>query len=429
MATSHISIYAELLSNIRQVSLAVSLDSATDESTKVRIAHSNDTSSVHVSHAGETSHLTLPGRVSCPEGQELTIQRRSADAKVLTWRLPLVHDNQTAAQREGARSSVPWEARDLVPGSEVSCRKCQAPLVREGSVKEWKDLPAEGWAEMMEFWHCHKPGEEHHHGHDHSSNGTAEDKSAHETKADEETLASRGYGATSTITAQKGVGFVDLTTLLFAEEDCAGITFSVSAFSAGATSRDTLTEATSISSMSSGLNIFCTNCETRIGYFNYKTSAVTVFKWQVSCQTNTPAPRTPPTVPECLSATLSATISRTGSSKSLLLPINGLASPYSTSRSAPVLHFWILNPSLRYASTHAATSGPTPAMKLLYRTISREEADRILEDVNSDVQEVNLPEEAICVVAEALGESNALLPVAERRYREWTVGMLRTWEG
>jgi hypothetical protein len=61
--------------------------------------------------------------------------------------------------------------------------------------------------------------------------------------------------------------------------------------------------------------------------------------------------------------------------------------------------------------------------------VSREEADRMLEDVNSDVQEVNLPEESVGVVVEALGESNALLPGAERRYREWDVGMLRVWEG
>jgi hypothetical protein len=67
-------------------------------------------------------------------------------------------------------------------------------------------------------------------------------------------------------------------------------------------------------------------------------------------------------------------------------------------------------------------------MKLLYRTITRDEANKMLEDVNSDVQEVNLPDEAVGAVAEALRESNTLLPVAERRYREWTVGMLRTWE-
>jgi hypothetical protein len=79
----------------------------------------------------------------------------------------------------------------------------------------WKDLPSENWAEMMEFWHCHKP--DHKHGEDHG------DASG---KADEKTLAARGYGASSVISAQEGVGFVDLTTLLFTESDCQHLTVS-----------------------------------------------------------------------------------------------------------------------------------------------------------------------------------------------------------
>lgn len=176
------------------------------------------------------------------------------------------------------------------------------------------------------------------------------------------------------------------------------------------------------------LNIFCTACHTRIGYFNHATSAATLFKWQVLCQTNTLAPRPPPTVPDCLSATLAATLSRTASSKSLLLPVPFLPSPSpGFSVAPPILHFWILNPSVKYASSQLA--GPVRAMKLLYRTVGRAEADSMLEDVNSDVQEVNLPEEDVDVVVEALRESNALLPGSERRYREWEVGMLRLWEG
>jgi hypothetical protein len=68
-------------------------------------------------------------------------------------------------------------------------------------------------------------------------------------------------------------------------------------------------------------------------------------------------------------------------------------------------------------------------MKLLYRAIARGEADNMLEDVNSDVQEVNLPEEAVNVVVQVLDETNALLPAAERKFRDWTVGMLRRWDG
>jgi hypothetical protein len=68
-------------------------------------------------------------------------------------------------------------------------------------------------------------------------------------------------------------------------------------------------------------------------------------------------------------------------------------------------------------------------MKLLYRTVTSEDADRMLDDVNSDVQEVNLPEEAIGEVMDRLRESNAVLPATERRLREWDVAMLGLWEG
>jgi hypothetical protein len=68
-----------------------------------------------------------------------------------------------------------------------------------GKIKAWKDLPSENWAEMMEFWHCHKPEDDHGKDHEH--------------------LTSKGYGARSMIGAQLGVGFVDLTSFLFSESD------------------------------------------------------------------------------------------------------------------------------------------------------------------------------------------------------------------
>ncbi|EAQ89347.1 hypothetical protein CHGG_05966 [Chaetomium globosum CBS 148.51] len=111
-----------------------------------------------------------------------------------------------------------WSATDLDPESGVACRQCATEVVCSGSVKVWKDLPSENWAEMMEFWHCHKPDHHHHH------NPSEEDG-----KAGEESLAARGYGASSAISAQEGVGFVDLTTLLFEERDCQNVTIRVMA--------------------------------------------------------------------------------------------------------------------------------------------------------------------------------------------------------
>ncbi|KAB5581062.1 ubiquitin-conjugating enzyme E2-binding protein [Coniochaeta sp. 2T2.1] len=450
-----ITIYAELLSNIRQISLAISLPSPSGASTKITLSHTSPSTSsspsISISHGNQTSHLLLPGPVSIPpNSSDLPIQRRSADGLLLTWRLPLGPAGQKVeAGSDG--STVPWEANDLLPGGAVACRKCRGVVVERNRVKEWKDLPAEGWAEMMEFWHCHKPGEEHHgHGHGHGDvgegktegedkvDGKGEKGEKEVKKADEATLASRGYGAASSICAQRGVGFVNLTTVLFAEGDCGGILFSHSSHNEGLPSGASLPDIPSTTSNIEGLNIFCSTCHTRIGYYSYKTSAVTLFKWNLSLPTAS-ASQHQPTIPECLSSTLQATILRTGSSKSLLLPINHLPSPFpsptpsstaiSPSQQPPILHFQILNPSLAYSSSTLPEPQPVPAMKLLWREITREEADEILDDINSDVQEVNLPEEAIGVVRDELQKSNGLLPETERRYREWGVGMLRRWEG
>lgn len=71
---------------------------------------------------------------------------------------------------------------------------------------------------------------------------------------------------------------------------------------------------------------------------------------------------------------------------------------------------------------------PVPAMKILYRTIERADADRMLENVVTDVQEVCLPAGAIATVAQTLESANSLLPTKEKGFGEWRIGLLRRWE-
>ena len=193
-------IYAELLPNIRQMVLAVSLPSPATTSTRVQV--SEDRFHVSVHHQGNITEALLPGR---PLTSGILPNLNNASTKDLVWRLPL--DAESCAREVAAESSGPWSADTLQPGSAIRCRRCDALLVAEAKIEEWKDLPSENWAEMMEFWHCHKPD---HHGHDHS-NG----------------LASRGYGANSVFAAQKSIGFVDLMTVLLSQDDCQGIAVSL----------------------------------------------------------------------------------------------------------------------------------------------------------------------------------------------------------
>ena len=69
-------------------------------------------------------------------------------------------------------------------------------------MRDWKDLPSEGWAEMMDFWHCHKPDEPHMH--DHGS-------------------LKKGYAANSQLALKQGIAMVDANDFLLASEDCQDI--------------------------------------------------------------------------------------------------------------------------------------------------------------------------------------------------------------
>lgn len=182
------------------------------------------------------------------------------------------------------------------------------------------------------------------------------------------------------------------------------------------------------------IHLSCAICEAQLGYFNDRTSAVTLFKWKVSCTTKSItfppfSPARHPTAIECLAATLLATTSRTGSSKALLIPTLERSENTAPNLSARVLHLWTLNPAIHYVSTLLPEEkAPIPAMKLFYETIDRRAADRMLERVAVDVEEVAFPTDAIAEVVAALDTANALLPYNEKAFREWQVGLLRRWE-
>ncbi len=93
-------------------------------------------------------------------------------------------------------------ASDLTSESELSCSNCAVVLLERRKITSWKDLPSEGWAEMMEFWHCHKPHEP-----DNGANGHVK----------------KGYAADSKLAIETGVGMVEALDLLVFPADCSNI--------------------------------------------------------------------------------------------------------------------------------------------------------------------------------------------------------------
>ncbi|KAF5022241.1 hypothetical protein F66182_5714 [Fusarium sp. NRRL 66182] len=293
------------------------------------------------------------------------------------------------------------KTRPFLFGKPSIAMDCGNEFVAQNTINTWKDLPSENWAEMMEFWHCHKP-------HDHQHQ-------------DSESLATKGYGANHAISAQQGTGFVDLTSFLFQESDCSGLKYSSSTVDVGF----------HLSSLALGddeakkfLHMYCQKCETEVGLYNVAASSVTLFKWQITCQTNTPDPS--PTSPECLAATLMATISRSGSSKSIITPhVLGPVNP-KPDVAGQNLHLWVLNPNVVYTASSAV--GRKTAMKILYKHIDSAKGDELITSMTSDVQEITLPEAAIRAAEECLLSSSYLLPAQERTLNEWNIALLGRWE-
>lgn len=204
-----IHLYAEHLQNIRTLSIQASL--ATFSNTETKATLSADGSQLSLSHEGETATIQLP--ITVPGGHnDATLVIPSAPSKELTFRVSLEEkpgSNLLGERPAGGETIVPWMSSHLSASAEISCASCRSVLIPRGTVTQWKDLPSEGWAEMMDFWHCHKPDVPHdHHHHDvHGANGSA----------------GRGIGANSRLAVERGVGLVGPLELLFAKEDTRGI--------------------------------------------------------------------------------------------------------------------------------------------------------------------------------------------------------------
>ncbi|KAI1113117.1 ubiquitin-conjugating enzyme E2C-binding protein [Nemania sp. NC0429] len=396
-SSQRILLYAELLSNIRQVTVGCTLPTPVSTTTRASVAA--DGRALTVTHDGFGQTVQLPESV-IPFVQ-LPITKSGGTS--LAWRLPLAAPSAGRVP-SASEESVPWSAVDLEPGSGVACRTCSSTIVDAGVLRVWKDLPSENWAEMMEFWHCHKP-DSHKHGND------------------DEHLTNRGYGASSRISAQPGVGFIDLTSFLLADSDLV-----VSSIFASPATNDDRSHATRATT-----TLHCTSCKAQIGVRDDQATSVSIFKWQVLVQQQNKNIAGPsPSLAQCASAMLLATVARSGCSKSIFLPVRGVSpdgpKPKDAGLVQDLLNIWVFNANITFSSTEAPTS-PIHAVKVFYRTVSPDEADKMLESMTSDVQDISLPPEAIQRIGELLNKSNAFVPESDRRFQNWTVGLLEKWNG
>lgn len=212
-------LYAELLPHIRQVSVVAALPGLCDSSTRAEL--SSDGLRLRVEHDGHAQELALPRQVAY---RDLAVNQTSN--KELSFRLPLADQRVQVGNDADTADPAPWSAKHISRDDEFCCRGCTSTIVKREVITQWKDLPSEGWAEMMDLWYCHKPVVPA----DESSESTATRAGAEplvNTGQDADSSAiSKGYGANTSFSSQHTVGFVNDTSFLLAEEDLSNITVS-----------------------------------------------------------------------------------------------------------------------------------------------------------------------------------------------------------
>lgn len=144
--------HAELLLNIKSITVSINLPSPSNSSTKLTLSKP---SQLDFQHDGETTHFNLP---ACVAVSASLPPRITAGETRLSYRLPVAPESQPISA--AVENYVPWSAISLSSfGRKVSlhCQTCSMELVNGEKVSTWKDLPSGNWADMMDFWHCHKP--------------------------------------------------------------------------------------------------------------------------------------------------------------------------------------------------------------------------------------------------------------------------------
>ncbi|KAJ9615395.1 hypothetical protein H2200_001470 [Cladophialophora chaetospira] len=379
MPKPKIVLYAEALTNIRQLTLHASLQTEKNEHTKILI--SSDKKIITALHDGEAASIYLPTQISGTAHVTFPIEKRTE----ISTRLQIDDTGLLEALKEDSSGvEYPWSAVSLRENSSLSCSQCEACVLSAGKAVSWKDLPSEHWAELMDLWFCHKP-----HGHGDSS--------------DEHAAKTKGFSAQSKVVPSPGIGLVDTVSFLLAPQDCTNI------------------EETEEFSRAGIVGLQCGSCKTRLGSKVEGEESYRIYKSRLAVALEPGQDSEQYSAAIFLAAQLLSLIENSATRKVVV----HTGSPGEPESEEDGLLLWIFNPDIYYSSSKR---GPTAyrAMKVFYQSLSGPE--RFLDGHGSSHEELLVPKEDFVDFRNTLEQSTDILPDSARSFQDWHVGLLDRWE-
>ncbi|KKK12131.1 hypothetical protein AOCH_000700 [Aspergillus ochraceoroseus] len=430
-------LHAELLPNIRHVTLHISVPSkpqSTDILPDISLLQSRRAVSVALPEpfADVTDTIKLPARVTEASRRLLTARRQNARSTTthvaaaaaaaaapgprqeFSFRMQIdENDESLRAAADHLDSFVPWTAADMSPATQLRCRRCEnlilgmpwrpAPSTTQWT---WKDLPSGNWAEMMDFWHCHKPDSR-------EERAAAHGDGARQLTEDENSMI-KGYGASNRVLATPGTVLVDVATFLVSDLDCRGL-------------KKASNENVDDISSKTEEELACENCNASVAVEDPVAKGRRLFKTSLSA--GFPSTESNPEV-----------ISWESHPVELIVAAQLLELIERESARRFVIHsgrgdgilIWVFNPDMRYSnscSDHSITS--QRAMKVFFQSISN--AEEVLHPEpgkasSLSLEELRLPLSDFTSLSDTLEASNAMLPLSARLFQEWRVGILHRFE-
>ncbi|RDW86680.1 HECT-type E3 ubiquitin transferase [Aspergillus mulundensis] len=417
-----LNLHAEYLPNIRQVSLQISAAGASDAHPEICLSASRRAVTVSLELPEPTGYVSetikLPAKVTESSSRLLSSATRNSAAgsnagsgREFSYRMQVddAELTQRNAVEEHMDSFVPWSAGDMRPSTKLRCTRCEEVILdRPSDLSDedgashtgwvWKDLPSGNWAEMMDFWHCHKPDPEPH-----------EKQDATKQLTEDENSKIKGYGASNQVVATPGTVLVDVATFLVYALECKGL-------------KKAPKESLDGSSPSEA-ELLCNNCNTLVGVEDTIAKGWRLFKTSLSAANNLEDGNWEAHPTELIVAAQLLELIERESARRFIIHCGKKEG----------LLIWVFNPDMRFSNSSSHHSiASQRAMKVFFQHAPNVAALLHPEPGKTSslsLEELRLPMGTYASLTAALEASNGMLPPSARSFQEsWRVGVLHRFE-